>query len=305
MLRRAPFAAFALALVLAAPAARATDAAAAEAFKAGAASYQKGDFRTAAASFERAYRESPRGAAVYNAGLAWEAASEAPRAADAYATALDAGDLGAQQKKDAQARLANLAKTLGRIDVSGPAGAKISVEHCESAALPTKVFLTAGAHELTARFDGGASTSKQQVTVAAGATTAVTIEPPKAAAPPPPPPPQKVESPTPALAPAASNPRKLVGFVALGGALVASGAAVYFGVSAVSAKDDFNSSGHRDQNAHDRADELRTITNVTWVAAGVLAATGVVLVLTAPKAPNDRAVTATVGPTGGALTVRF
>ena len=32
---------------------------------------------------------------------------------------------------------------------------------------------------------------------------------------------------------------------------------------------------------------------------------GKVLVLTAPKTPSDRAVTATVGPTGGALTVRF
>ncbi len=294
---------FAVPLVLFAPAAQATDAAAAEAFKAGASAYQKGDFRNAAASFERAYRESPRAAAIYNAGLAWEAAGESPRAADAYTAALDAGDLGGQQKKDAQTRLANLSKGLGHLDVTGPAGATISVEHRDAAPLPAKVYLTAGPHDLTARFDGGTST-KQQVTVAAGATTPVAVEAPKkVAAPPLAPPPVASTAPKPPTS--GSSPRKLAGFVSLGGAVVASGAAVYLGLSAVSAKNDFNDSGHKDLNAHDRADSLRTMTNVAWIAAGVLAATGVVLVLTAPSTPSDRSVTATLGPTGGAVTVRF
>ena len=301
----------ALALALAVPVtaftttARASDAAAAEAFKAGAAAYQRGDYRGAAASFERAYKESPRAAAIYNAGLAWEAAADAPRAADAYAAALDGGDLGGQQKKDAQTRLAALAKTLGRADVTGPAGTTITVEHREGAAVPVKVYLTAGAHELSATLPD-AGTVKRNVAVTAGATTPFVLEAPRKE-PPPPPPVAKVEappaSPPPPPKATGTSPRKLVGYVALGGAVVASGAAVYLGLSALSARDEFDNSGHKNQNAHDRADSLRTTTNVAWIAAGVLAAGGVVLVLTAPKGPSTA--TATLGPTGGTLTVRF
>jgi hypothetical protein len=314
-------AAFALPLVLASPAAHATEAAAAEAFKTGASAYQKGDFRNAAASFERAYRELPRAAAIYNAGLAWEASGDAPRAADAYTAALDAGDLGAQQKKDAQTRLTNLAKTLGRVDVTGPAGAAISVEHREAAKLPAKVYLTVGSHDLTTRFEGGGGSTTQQITVAAGTTLPIAVDAPKKRAPPPQAltPKREAEAPRPPPSPPppSSNGRKLAGFVSIGGAVIASSAAIYFGVSAVSAKDEFNASGHRDQNAHDRADSLRTTANVAWVAAGVLAAAGVVLVLTAPKQSSEggrvgasgdgggASVTAALGPTGGVLTWRY
>ncbi len=284
----------------------ASDAAAAEAFKAGASAYQKSDYRGAAAAFERAFKESPRGAAIYNAGLAWEAAGEGPRAADAYAAALDLGDLGAQQKKDAQTRLGNLEKMLGRLEITGPAGATVTVAHREGATLPAKIHVTAGSHEIAARFDGGAS-SRPRVNVAAGGVTPFALETPRsdiAGVPlpsPAPPPVEKREPPPPS---SGTSARKITGFVALGGAVIASGLGVTFGLAAISAKNDFNDSGHRDQSAHDRADSLRTVTNIAWVAAGVLAATGVVLVVTAPKNGASSA-TATVGPAGGAITVRF
>jgi hypothetical protein len=91
------------------------------------------------------------------------------------------------------------------------------------------------------------------------------------------PPPPRREPPPPSTA------TKTAGFVLLGTSALAAGAAIYLGVSALSARDEFVESGETDREAHDRAATLRTLTNVAWVGAGVLAATGGVLVLVTPS----------------------
>jgi len=64
------------------------------------------------------------------------------------------------------------------------------------------------------------------------------------------------------------------------------------------ALDEFNESGHVDRDAHDRADTLRTWTNVAWVGCGLTALSGAVLVLTSPRHPSRPARTsAAVSPT--------
>ena len=52
---------------------------AARLFRAASDAYARHDFREAAVQFESAYRTAPRGAAIYNAGLAWEAAGDFAR----------------------------------------------------------------------------------------------------------------------------------------------------------------------------------------------------------------------------------
>jgi hypothetical protein len=282
--------------------ARAGESEAGEAFKAGAAAYAKNDFRAAAAAFERAYRAAPRGAAIYNAGLAWEAAGESARAADAYTAALSGGDLGATQTSDARARVAAMEKTLGRVEVTAPAGATVSLGHVEGAAAPVTVHVSAGPHDATVRFSDG-TTSKRAFTAVAGVSVPVAFEAPKASLAQDVPPPAAVAPP----GESSSGPpgsRKLIGFAALGGGVIASGVAIALGVAALSAKSEFDDSGHHDQDAHDRAASLRTMTNVSWCVAGVLGVTGAVLVMTAPSGSSTSA-SAGLGPRGAFVSVRF
>src|SRR5262245_28540195 len=62
-------------------------------FRVGDAAYSKHDYRAAAQAYEEAYRQAPRGAASYSAGLAWDAAGERGRAFDAFVLALGTSDL--------------------------------------------------------------------------------------------------------------------------------------------------------------------------------------------------------------------
>ena len=67
-------------------------------------------------------------------------------------------------------------------------------------------------------------------------------------------------------------------------ATLATGAAVVFGLSAVSARDSFKASGQTDQEAHDKAVRNMHITNVCWgVAAAGAVGGGVLLLYVAPK----------------------
>src|ERR1700691_3944493 len=62
-------------------------------FQAGLAAYERGDFKAAARAFTEANGRAPRGATLFNAGLAWEAAGERTRAADAYGAAIATREL--------------------------------------------------------------------------------------------------------------------------------------------------------------------------------------------------------------------
>jgi hypothetical protein len=310
-MRRIVFGALLVGSLLHASIAAADDQKAAEAFQRGAELYGKSDFANAAKQFEKAFAESPRGAAAYNAGLAWEAGGEPARAADAYAAALARADLAGAQLTDAQTRLKNLDKTLGRVEVSGPPGATVSLGHLERAALPAAVRLSPGTWPAKITFADGTTTTKA-VNVTASGTTSLVVE--RAASPPPPvaPAPAPAPAPVPPAPPpretsaesGGSSPLRVAGFSAIGVGAVLGGAAIVTGVKALSARDEFDASGHTSRDAHDRADSLRTTTNVLLVAAGVLAAGGLVLVLTAPSGAEKKT-SLHVGPGSAAVRVRF
>ena len=282
-----------------------SDREASEFFRAGEAAYGRADFAAAARAFEEAHRRAPHAATLYNAGLAWELASDAPRASDDYDAALKLGGLDGRQAADAGARLAALEKNLGRVAIVAPAGNAVSVAHVERAAIPVLVHVRPGSYEVTLARPSG-RTDVVPVTVAAGARTEVAFDADLA--------------PLPSAAPAidlrlpsggeherASNAWAWAA-AATGAAL--GGAAIYLGIEALRARDTYNQSGHTDLSAYDRASNLRTWTNVMWIGAGVAAVASLTLFLTAPPrartaSAGAAAVRLTMAPTGVGLALGF
>jgi hypothetical protein len=248
---------------------------AAETFRAGEAAYQRGDFEAAAHSFEVSHRLAPHPFALFNSGLAWQAAGKPERAADAFATALELGGLNEMQTADAEQRLAELRKNLGWARIDAPADASLTFGHVTGAKAPTRVHLTPGEHELAVSYPDGHS-EQVAVHVQAGEQTDVRVEarpakpPAKAPAP--------IASPSPA-APPDGGALVVGGWVGVGLAVLAGGAAIGMGVAALKGRDDFEASGNTDASAHDRAATLRITTNVAWGVAGAAAVAGTIMLI--------------------------
>src|SRR5215208_164770 len=82
----------------------------------------------------------------------------------------------------------------------------------------------------------------------------------------------------------------------IGAGAACASTAIVLGLSAVSARDDFDASGRSDAEARDRAVTLRTWTNVAWGAAAATAATGAVLLLSARGGPARASSDLALGP---------
>jgi hypothetical protein len=244
-----------------------------ETFRAGEAAYARGDFQAAANSFEVSHRLAPHPFTMLNAGLAWEAAERPAKAADAFHSAIDSGELDAAQTADAQQRLDTIRKSHGWVLIEGPTDARVAVGHVDGARPPLLVHLAPGEHRVLVTHGDGA-TKATAVVVTAAAATSLRLEAPAApvptptAAPPPPPPDEGT-----------SSGMFVGGWITLGLGAAAAGAAVGLGVAALSARDDFEASGNTDADARSSAATLRTVTNVMWGVAGVAAIAGTSLVI--------------------------
>jgi tetratricopeptide (TPR) repeat protein len=267
--------ALALAVTTTGAPARAEHASAAAAFDEGLAHYRRKAFSEAAQAFLRAYRLEPSADAAFNAGLAWQLAGRSAWAATAYEVALARG-LDPSAERDARERLQKLAPEVGRIEVSAPDGAKVEAPPFVLDASHATFYLEPGKAKVTVTLRDGTRRIKR-VAAEAGKTVLLLVEEPSATsrAPEPPTPPPTRES--------AAGPYATLGWVALGVAAAATGAAAYLGVKALGARDDYNASRHRDADARSRAEDLRTATNVAWVVAGVSAGAGLGLLLLAPE----------------------
>ena len=289
------------AAISAASPARADETSAAEAFRAGTAAYARGEYRAAALAFEAAFHEQPHAAALYNAGQSWAAAGAPPGAAAASAAALRASGLDSAQEADSRACLKELEASLGSVLVTAPAGALVSLEHVERAPAPVLVHVTSGDHTARGALPDGQAISRS-VHVRAGERVTLAFDAPPAK-------PSDSAAPSTAAKPSSDPPspgrnnRWALGWGALGVAALASGTAIFLGVRALDARDTFDASHHTDQAAHDRAAALRTWTNVTWAAAGVLGATSMVLLATSKRAGSP--VMLHVLPSGAALSGSF
>ena len=312
-MRRSKARALALSATLAAAGyahtARAQDAggAAGRAFQAGTQAYAHGDFRVAAASFDEAYRIAPRGAAAYNAGLAWEAAGDGARASDDYAQALRAGDLGAVERADTTGRLKNLESKVGRLSIFAPDDAHLWLDGQDVTDAARGLHVTAGRHTLRVEY-GDKKDESRTVRVAAGEMVEIRPAEHGEAAPArvAPEPSRSVASDAPAPS---SVQDHIPAFVAFGGGVVASVLAIYFFERGLSARNDFENppSNKADPSLHDQAETFRTLTWVSWSAAAVCAGVGAALYLTeTPSSPSASPGAALeLGPRGVTLRVGF
>ena len=273
---------------------------AARSFQTGSEAYQRKDFRTAARAFDEAYRIAPRGAAAYNAGLAWEGAGERIRAADDYTRALEASDLGAAERADATGRLRALERTLATLSFSSPSGTRLVLDEVELPTSTTTVHVEPGTHALRVEYRGGRGESRSVVARAGVEQSLKLGEPVEDDAPAAP-----IDVPEPAVhpsavpshresAPPAASPDRTPMWIALGGAAVAAGVAIVLYERGLSARNEFVYGGSTDASLRNQATTFRTGTWIAWSAAGVLAATGAVFYLTSSS--SAPATSRTSGP---------
>ncbi len=279
--------------------------AAARLFRAGTDAYARKDFREAAADFESAYHTIPRGAAVYNAGLAWEGAEELTRAADDYAAAVGSSDASPAQRSDAASKLKALEARVGRLVVTGPADARVTVDDGADAGLPLAVHLSPGHHTLAIAYASGASRSRG-LEARAGEEQVVRLDEPAAAAADEPREdrhePKRGQS---SAADDGAATRRTLAWVAAGGAVVASGLAFAFYETGLSALNKYEP-GDVDGSSRAQAVNDRTAEQVSWVVAGAFAVTAVVLYLTSSgSSPAPATTSLQVGPTGAQLHLSF
>lgn len=295
-------------------------------FRAAKAAYARKEYRPAATAFEAAFREAPHPAAMYNAAIAWELAGEPDRAAEAHHVSLKLSDrLTSEQIKDARARLGRLEKLVATIDVEAPPDARISLGRLERVEPPARFHVLPGAHAVTVTFADGGRASKQVRAVAAQkervvftAPSAASDSPTLQGANPPgtrkelapsagsiPPEPDAAPDAAPADTAGSSSALLVGGWVGTVTGVVLSGAAVGLGIAAVSARDDFDASGYTDVDARDRADVLRTWTNVAWVGAAVAGTVGIVLFIASSVTAAPTKAQIRITPGGAALRGHF
>ncbi|HVY36910.1 MAG TPA: PEGA domain-containing protein [Polyangia bacterium] len=278
-----------------------------------------GDYRQAAAAFQRAYELSPHYAVLYNLAEAQVALGQPVEAIDTFQRYLLEGgaNVPADRRAEVQASIKQQQARVSMLTVeTNVAGASIVVDGVLVGRSPLAgpVRVARGKHQVTATLDGYRAQSqtvvaeeKARVNVqlergagAAGAPPPATpASPPAATGPAPPapgppvtalPPPQSdpaplllQQSPGPdAGAPAHRDVRRTVGFVAGGLGVAMGAAALGCYLWNRSRFDDYEAAKVNDVA---KADSIRSVNAVTAglaLGSGALIATGVVLVLTAP-----------------------
>ncbi|NUO55009.1 MAG: hypothetical protein HOV80_39730 [Polyangiaceae bacterium] len=267
------------------------------------AAFEAGDPRGAAEAFHAANELVPNTATKYNEARAWEAASELPRAAEAFEAALQtagAGALDEQRASDATKRLEALRAKLGRLRIKGPEGARVSIGHLENTALPVSPFVASGDVKLQITFANGTS-EERSATVGAGETLVIDVAAPAEAAP------VSVGAETPPPDPG-MHPATIAGAVllSLGGA---SGiASAIFGVRTTEALDTYEASGYTDADARSATLTNKTVTNALLGTALATGAAGIVCLavgLTSEPSATEPAVAFDFGLAGASLRGRF
>ena len=274
-------------LVLATPSlARADDEIAAAAhFAEGQKAFAGHDYARAATEFELANKAKPAAAAMLAAGVAWEFAGDLLNASTDLAAALADGGLETNEQSTARSHLASINTKVGHIAVVGPAGTRARIDDHQAMTVPVNVRALPGAHRVELVLPDG-SILHETTDVVAGQTSSVA--PPVVVAAPP-------------ITPGKSHgaTRLVIGWSTMGmGASLFIAGAIAGGVG-LSTRDQFVSGGDMSTPLHDEAVNLRTAANVLWVSAGLLAVTGFIIVITAPRAPS-----ATVGLGPGSFVVR-
>lgn len=246
--------------------------------------FEEGNYERAAQGFDAAYRIRPHASPRFNAAVSWDKAEQPARAADAYESALEMGGLQRDDAAEARTRLGALKKTLGYVRILEPVGALVSLAHVERAPVPVRVHVSPGAY--TAVIEGtDVGQASERIRVGAGEVVTVSASLESARPARPKPANERRESADRELSdapPEDGEAQRVWGYIAIGGGVLLSGAAIWLGVNALKERDEFEDSGRVDVSARDRSANLRTWTNVAWGGAAVSGLGGLYLVLSAP-----------------------
>jgi tetratricopeptide (TPR) repeat protein len=244
--------------------------------------YQEGRYSAAASLFEAADRLAPHATVRYNAATAWEQAGEEARAATGYEAALSLDSLDPSRRKVARERLASLEQKLGRVHIREPLGALVTVDHVQREPVPLTFYLRPGNYDIAAEYRGAETTTNTQIS--AGEDREIKLDLPLAATP------AEPTEAAPVVLPPTPTPRpaedwasqKTWGWVSVGAGVALSGAAIFLGVRALAARDEYRASGNTNASARQDASDLRLATNLLWGGAALAGSAGLVLLLTAP-----------------------
>ncbi len=264
-------------------------AAASEALEKGRASYQSGDYVTAAAHFAASQKLAPSPEAQFLLAMSLDLQGKATEAVDAF-SALFADpthtQLPPEQLEPAKKRYQVLQSIPASVTLHvTPPNALLSVDGQEQAGQsPFALKLPAGKHQLSMRSDGFESVETElEVKPAQTIEQAVELKPlPKPEATPGP-----VAKPEPAAPPPAKPRSKVPAYVTLGVAGAGAIVGTIFGIQALGAKSDFE-----DNRTTANADEVERNALIADMAFGVaitLGITGVVLLTTDEPAESGSA----------------
>lgn len=265
-------------------------------FREGRALMEQEKIREACAKFAESYRLDRALGTLINLALCHE---KEGRTATAWAEFNEAAAEAAAEKDDrepfARKHVAALAAELPRLAlaVAPEASALLSLEiRLDGAALGRAAWssplpIDPGEHEIRATAEGKRPWSANVIIPKGAGVTSLSVpaleDLPKPDRPPSPPPASPAE-------PRSGSAQRTLGWVAGGGGVAGLAVGTVFGLHALSLKSERDahcSSGNLcDQEGVDKDGEARsaaTISTIGFVAGGVLAATGVVLILTAPK----------------------
>jgi hypothetical protein len=274
---RARRAALALVLVFGASEARAEDTKkeAAALFNQALKQSASGDARSALASFRAAYEKFPNFRVLYNIGRVCSGLGDNACAVRAYEQYLQdgAGDVPAKRRKEVEAELATLGKSIGSLTItSNVEGADVSVDDANVGKTPVAapVKVNAGNHTVVLVHEG--KKAERSVGIAAGETATVDLQialepPPAPAAPPPEAPPPAPEPP-----PAPKEPEErhvpILPWAITGGAALVT---IVTGALAAGAYSDFQDAKDRFGVTRSELDDAQGSARTMFLVTGVFA----------------------------------
>ena len=247
------------------------------AFRRGVAAIQKEDWETAKTELTRAYALFPHPSILLNLGLARaKTADYAGAERDLVRFLADDTQAAGDEVEMARHTLAEVKSHLGtlRLRVAPPV-AKVLVDAAPvalGADGTAEVRLALGAHRVHADAVGFTQDERPLDLDAGGASLDFDLAP----------------LPAPDLRQGPS-PRQLVAFTLLGASAVGIGLGIFAGLRALSLAGEYNTPGearYQDPAVKDTGIAFRTTADVAFVLGGLLAAGGVVLLLTSPRAPT-------------------
>ena len=274
----------------------------------GVTAYQKGDYKVAHERLERAYEvlKAPSlglwsARALEKVGMLVEASERYLEATRAEVAAGGKEDVQRQAQKDAEAErealLPRIPSITIQIEGADAATVDVSIGGSEISSALFGVPRATNPGHVEVLGTRGEDVSKAEVDLAEGDQKTITLQfSPLTAAPPP----TQVSTASPRDEVSAGNwqrPAGWIGIIAGGTSLVAGGVFAGVGASKYSALDctDGICTGAGQESKVDSYNLMRTLSTTTFIIGGVLAATGVTLLLTAPSENSQAAMGAYVG----------